>query len=298
MDKHVPVLLKEAVSFLQVRPGVRFIDATVGGGGHSEVILREGGVVLGIDQDPTAIVISQKRLSACSGAYQTVHPQDAFVLVQGNFSHLQKIASENGFKKVDGILFDLGFASFQIDNPVRGLSFSQDGPLDMRLDPSLGVTAADLVNALSESQLHDLLKDVGDEPRARAIAKAIVDARKNKNFSTTGELKKLIEGRFGAQKVGNVHPATRTFMALRIAVNLELENLRQALPLAVNLLNPGGRLVIISFHSGEDRIVKNFFRSEVRNLKILTSKPVRPAEQEIRNNPRARSACLRIAERI
>lgn len=307
MEEHKPVLVKEILEFLDVRRGKQslslrdkgYIDATVGGGGHLEVILQKGGEVLGIEQDPKALERAERRLSACSGVFR---------LVQGNFADIGKIAQGVGFDKVDGILFDLGFASFQVDDPKYGLSFQEEGPLDMRLDPNLGVTAADLVNGLPENELYKLFRETGEEKHSRAIANAIVRRRVIAPFKTTEELAELVEGLY--QKTGNwklatgnyrrLHPATKVFMALRIAVNSELDNLKEALPQAVELLKTGGKLLVISFHSGEDRIVKDFL-NEARTrgiLKVLTKKPVVPTVSEIEANPRARSAKLRVAERI
>lgn len=292
MQIHTPVLVKEVLYFLDVRPGRRFIDATVGGGGHTEAILKEEGEVLGIDQDPKSLEFAKRRLEqAC--------PQGVFKLTPGNFSRLSEIAKAEGFRSIDGILFDLGFASFQIDDPSRGLSFTKEGPLDMRLSPDLGVTAADLLNALPERKLYQLFSEFGQENRARAVARAVVRRRTLKPFQTTGQLRELVEEVYGGP-AGKIHPATKVFMALRIAVNQELENLEKALPQTLGLLRKGARLVVISFHSGEDRGVKDFLKSQERaeSLKILTKKPIVPSEQEVRENPRSRSAKLRAAEKI
>lgn len=296
METHVPVLRKEVLYFLKPKAGARFIDSTVGGGGHTEAFLANGAEVLGIDQDPTAVEFVRRRFKA----YPNV-----FKVVQGNFSTLAKIASKEGKTQVDGILFDLGFSSFQIDDPKYGLSFNVEAPLDMRLDPKLGVTAADLVNSLSENELYKLFKEVGEEKFSRAISRAIVRRRRVKPFRTTVELAGLVEEEYRGHERGEgwrrkIHPATKVFMALRIAVNLEFENLKSALPQAVSLVRKGGRLVVISFHSGEDRIVKKFFKEQERMelLKILTKKPMIPDSSEIKSNPRARSAKLRAVEVI
>lgn len=308
MEYHIPVLLKEVLYFLDVGPGKRFIDATVGGSGHTEAILQSGGEVLGVDISPVALRLAEERIKkAC--------PVPKVRLVQGNFKDILQIAQNAGFKKVDGILFDLGIASFQLAQPSLGLSFMRDGPLDMRLDPTLGVQARDLVNSLPEDKLYELFYEIGQEKRALEIAHAIVSARSVAPFKKTGELARLIEEIYGGRQnakrktqngkrftyhVSRLHPATRVFMALRIAVNLEFENLNRALPQALELLRPGGRLTVISFHSGEDRIVKQFFKEEEKKkmIKILTKKPIIPSSAEIEENPRARSAKLRVGEKI
>ena len=306
---HTTVLFLEVLNFQKVKSGGRYIDATVGSGGHSAEICKIGGEVLGLDQDPLSLDFARKYLeNACPGIFP--------ILVNSNFSKIQAVAESHGFSSVDGILMDLGFASFQMDEPTRGLSFSNDGPLDMRLDPNLGVTAADLVNSLPEKELEHLFREFGDEPKAHVLARKIVEGRKLKPFTSTRDLASLVEQtnltkwsndgtksrHIGSQirYKTHLHPATRIFMALRIAVNSELENLKIALPQAFELLKPGGRLLIISFHSGEDRIVKNAFRDWEREKKgkILTKKPVVPTEAEIYENPRARSAKLRVLEKM
>lgn len=299
-------MVKEVLYFLDVRTGRRFIDATVGGGGHTEAILKLGAEVLGIDISPKALRLAEERIR------QTC-PVPKVRLVQGNFRDIRRIVQNAGFGRVDGILFDLGVASFELEDPSLGLSFMKVGPLDMRLSPELGVTAADLVNSLPENELAKLFYETGQEKLAGQIAHAIVSARTVAPFKTTGELAGLVEDvyrknvkrktknveRF-AYRVSRLHPATRVFMALRIAVNLELENLKAALPQALELLKPGGRLVVISFHSGEDRIVKQFFKDEEKKgaARLLTRKPVVPSKAEIEENPRSRSAKLRAIERI
>lgn len=312
MEEHKPVLLKEVLYFLDVKPGRRFIDATIGGSGHTEAILKQGGEVLGIDVDPYSLQVAQDYLEK---AAQACPPPNSgirsfkFHLVQGNFANLFEIASKEGFKKVDGILLDLGIASFQLLDPKKGLTFQKDAPLDMRLDPGLGVTAADLVNVLPEKELYELFKEQGQERYAREIAGSIVRQRSIEPFKTTGELKELVEGVYANKQSlssnkgvaqGKIHPATKVFMALRIAVNLEFENLKKALPQALSLLKPGGRLVVISFHSGEDRIVKQFLKEEEKKgiMKVLTKKPVRPSFSEVQDNPRARSARMRVGQKV
>jgi 16S rRNA (cytosine1402-N4)-methyltransferase len=306
MDKvqeHIPVLVDEVLAGLQVQSAGRYIDATVGTAGHAASILNAsdpGGQLLGLDTDPEAILYSR----------QILVPFGKRVVLQvANFRNLQSVAMANGFELVDGILMDLGFSSRQLTNASRGFSFSLDGPLDMRLDPGQSQTAADLVNRLPEAELASLLWRYGEERHARRIARAVVDARP---VVSTGQLAELV-----AQTVRHrerIHPATRTFQALRIAVNNELENLVEALPQARDLLRPGGRLVVISFHSLEDRVVKRFVQRESRDcicspetlvcdcqhqatLRRIGRKPTRPSEKEITANPRSRSARLRVAER-
>jgi 16S rRNA (cytosine1402-N4)-methyltransferase len=286
---HIPVLLLEAIKGLNVQSHHKYIDATIGGGGHTLEILKNGGQVLGIDCDPEAILAAEARIK--KGA----------ILKQGNFAHLTKIAQEANFGKVSGILFDLGVSTFQLKTERRGFSFNSDAVLDMRMDPSLEVTAADLVNGLTEKELYELFKKYSEEFHSRAIARALVCARSLRPIKTGNDLAKIIcqvRGKRG--RFDRTHPATRIFQALRIAVNDELNNLRLALPQALTLLEKEGRLVVISFHSLEDRIVKNTFKEEERKgtLIVLTKKPVRPSEEEIRINPRARSAKMRVAQKL
>ena len=301
---HHPVLYESVLEGLAIRPNGCYIDATVGAGGHAWGILVASGPkgrLLGIDADPQALALASERLAAF---------EDRVTLVQGNFSLLSSIAPAQGFAEVDGILFDLGLSSVQLAVPERGFSFQHDGPLDMRFDPSNPITAAHLVNELEERELADILRRYGQERQARRIARAIVSARP---LRSTAQLAALIEGVVGRR--GRIHPATRTFQALRIAVNDELTALSEALPQALDLLVAGGRLAVISFHSLEDRIVKRFFEREARDcicppetpvcvcghrarLNIITRHPIRPSEEEVAANPRSRSARLRIAERV
>ncbi|HHS98308.1 MAG TPA: 16S rRNA (cytosine(1402)-N(4))-methyltransferase RsmH [Chloroflexi bacterium] len=301
---HIPVLLQATLSFLQVRSGGTYIDATVGGGGHAEAILAASapdGRLLGLDLDPHALEVAGRRLARFGGRV---------TLRRGSFARLTALAAD--FAPADGVLFDLGLSSLQLADSSRGFSFSREGPLDMRLDPDAGgPTAADLVNDLSVEELAQILYRYGEERQARRIAEAIAAARP---LETTAQLAAVVERAVGGRR-GRIHPATRTFQALRIAVNDELSVLQVALPQAVDLLRPGGRLVVISFHSLEDRIVKRFFRQESRDcicppevpvcicdhrarLRVLTRKPVRPEPDEVSRNPRARSARLRAAERL
>ncbi|MDR7445351.1 MAG: 16S rRNA (cytosine(1402)-N(4))-methyltransferase RsmH [Armatimonadota bacterium] len=286
---HVPVLLQEVLTWLDPRPGGLYVDATVGTGGHAEAILERilpGGRLVGLDLDPEALAVARRRLERFGDAVQ---------LVQANFADLQHVLRTLGIARVQGVLMDLGVSGLQLATPHRGFSFRLAGPLDMRMDPASPVTAADLVNRLSEKELADLLRRYGEEPFAARIAREIVRRRP---LSTTQELREAVLRAVPRRAwPRRVDVATRTFQALRIAVNRELEALEQALPQAVEVLGLGGRLVVISFHSLEDRIVKHALRS-AKPLRVLTPKPIRPSPEEVRANPHARSARLRAAERI
>lgn len=295
--QHTPVLLAEVVAALAPRPGGRYLDATVGGGGHALAVLQAaqpGGMLLGIDADPAALAATAERLADAGLGQQAV-------LRHGSFADLAALAAEAGFTAVDGILFDLGVSSYQLDTPERGFSFAADGPLDMRLDPTQGPTAADLVNRLSERELAGIIFQYGEEHAARRIARAIVERRRSQPFQSTADLAAVVARAVGGRH-GRIHPATRAFQALRIAVNHELDRLAAALPQAVALLALGGTLAVISFHSLEDRIVKQFLRAEAAGeaprLAIITKKPVVASAAEVAANPRARSAKLRVAVRI
>jgi 16S rRNA (cytosine1402-N4)-methyltransferase len=301
---HCPVLYEAVLEGLDVHSGGRFVDATVGAGGHSQGILTASaphGRLLGIDADPDAVALARRRLAPFG---------DRALLVQGSFAQLASIASRRGFTQVDGILLDLGLSSMQLSAPGRGFSFREDGPLDMRFDPSGTITASGLVNELKERELVDLLRQYGQERQARRIARAIVESRP---LHSTVQLATLIDEVVGRRE--RIHPATRTFQALRIAVNNELSALSEALPQALDLLVAGGRLVVISFHSLEDRIVKRFLQHEARDcicppdvptcvcghsarVRIITRHPVRPSEEEVASNPRSRSARLRVGAKI
>lgn len=299
---HVPALLNEAVLLLKVKPGKRYIDATLGGGGHSDEIVRQGGEVLGIDADPEAIeFVSGKLAEACPALNFKVKGKFAPLrVVWGNFIEIERIAKENKYKGIDGILFDLGVSSHQLETAERGFSFNQVGPLDMRMDPRLSVSAKELINGLTEGELGELFSKLGEEKFAPPLAGAICRARQTKPIETSDELSEIIvKASPGGRKTDRIHPATKIFQAIRIAVNDELNSLRETLPKAVGLLNKGGRLVVISFHSLEDRIVKNYFKEEQEKgvLMIVTKKPIVPSVQEVNQNPRARSAKLRAAEK-
>jgi 16S rRNA (cytosine1402-N4)-methyltransferase len=289
---HVPVLLKEAIDFLAVRRGGTYIDATVGLGGHSlEIAKRLGapGHLIGFDKDPVALEQAGFRLQA-SG----VSDWPMIELRHGSFAELMNDVRRTTY---DGILADLGVSSLQFSDPARGFSFQAEGPLDMRMNPMSELTADQVVNQFDERELADLIYEFGEERRSRRIARAIVRSRP---IRTTAQLAAVVSVAARPMKHERIHPATRTFQALRIFVNRELDDLRQLLGAAPQLLKPGGRLVVISFHSLEDRIVKDAMREGVRqgHYKVLTKKPVTPSEEEIASNPRARSAKLRAAERV
>ncbi|HEV2416789.1 MAG TPA: 16S rRNA (cytosine(1402)-N(4))-methyltransferase RsmH [Terriglobia bacterium] len=288
---HVPVLPREALEFLNVRPSGIYIDATLGGAGHAELILaklNEGGRLLGIDRDPEAL----------SRAAQRLEPfKDKLILMHGNFASIDALHAASGLPPADGILADLGFSSWQIEDAARGFSFDRPGPLDMRLDPGEPLTAAEIVNKTPEQDLADLIFELGEERHSRRIARAIVRARP---IQTTVQLAKAVGDALPSRTgLRHLHPATRTFMALRLAVNRELESLDEFLTKALDVLAPSGRLVTLSFHSLEDRRVKQAFAAwrEEGRANVLTRKVVRPEEEEIRANPRARSAKLRAAEK-
>jgi len=295
--RHVPVLLKEAIDFLNVRRGGTYIDATVGLGGHSYEIARRLGApghLIGGDKDPAAIEIAGFSLRA-SGSGQTDWP--TVDLRHGSFADL---ANDQRPTTIDGLLADLGVSSLQLDSAARGFSFQADGPLDMRMDPRSERTAEQVVNHLDERELADVIYEFGEERRSRRIARAIVRSRP---IQTTAQLADVISAaaRPMNREERRIHPATRTFQALRIFVNRELDDLKALLEAAPRILKPGGRVVVISFHSLEDRIVKDAFREGAmkdRHFRLLTKKPVTATEEENDRNPRARSAKLRAAEKI
>jgi 16S rRNA (cytosine1402-N4)-methyltransferase len=293
---HVPVLSKEAIDFLAVKRGGTYIDATVGLGGHSfEIAKRLGapGRLIGLDKDPAALAIAQERLNVGAGdSPATGWPE--VTLMHTSFAELgQRFPSP----VADGILADIGVSSLQFDNAARGFSFQADGPLDMRMNTLSGQTAEQVVNQVDEVTLANLIYEFGEERRSRRIARAIVRSRP---IQTTAQLAEIVSAAARSMKHERIHPATRTFQALRIFVNRELDDLKDLLQAAPQVLKPGGRLVIISFHSLEDRIVKDSLRDGVRlgHYKLLTKKPVTASEEEIDRNPRARSAKLRAAEKI
>jgi 16S rRNA (cytosine1402-N4)-methyltransferase len=311
-EGHVPVLAEEVISMLSPASGSLQIDATVGGGGHTERILEAtnpDGRLLGLDADGAAIARVDARLRPQFG--------DRLVLRQANFRELAAVAPQEGFGAVDGLLFDLGLSSFQLADTDRGFGFRAGGPLDMRFDTSRGVPAAELLATLDADELTALFRNFGEEPNARRIARAIVNTRSTAPVTTAEDLAALVERTVGRGPPGRrrIHPATRVFQALRIAVNEELDALQDGLAAAVDLLRPGGRLVVLSYHSLEDRIVKRFLDAERKGcicppelpvcvcgrsprLRLVTRPSLTPTDAEIAENPRARSARLRAAERM
>ena len=306
VTEHVSVMVQEVLNALDVRPGGKYIDGTLDGGGHAAAIMERaspGGSLLGIDRDPAALEQARHRLEPFGGD----------VLVeQGDFANMETICREHGFAPVQGVLLDLGLSSSQLDDPERGFSFQREGPLDMRFSRDEGTTAADIVNEYGEHELADVLWRFGDERKSRRIARRIVERRP---LHTTTELAKVVVEAVGGRARRQSHPATRTFQALRIAVNQELLSLDRALPQAYGLLGDLGRLVVLSYHSLEDRIVKTFFRQESKDclcpprqpectcshkagLRTVSRGAVRPASAEVAANPRSRSARLRVAERL
>jgi len=307
---HVPVLTSECLALLDPKPGARFIDCTVNGGGHSWAILERtapDGALLALDADPDAVELARRRL----GSYGT-----RAVAVHTNFRLVGQVAAEHDFADVNGVLLDLGMSSGQLEASGRGFSFLRDEPLDMRFDPTRGRTAAEYVASASHAELERDLRAFGEEPGARRIARAITAARTSAPIRTTAQLVRLVLGAAG-RRGGRVHPATRTFQAVRIAVNDELQALTEALPQAVGLLRHGGRIAVISFHSLEDRIVKSILgrlagkspegtprglpvplERQTAEVRIVTRRPVTPTLAEVAANPRSRSARLRVAERL
>lgn len=308
LARHVPVMLPQVLEGLRAREGGRFIDCTVNGGGHAEGILSQStptGRLLGLDLDSQALARCAWRLRGFGGRA---------ALTQSNFAQLQTAAESHGYGKAHGILFDLGMSSLQLSNPQRGFSWQQEGPLDMRMDTSQKLTAATIVNSWDEEAIANVIWKYGEERHARRIARRIVARRGERPLALVSDLARLVQTVYGKGR-HRIHPATRTFQALRIAVNGELDHLRSALEQARDLLIAGGRLAVIAFHSLEDRIVKRFLQRAAgrcicppnvpqcicnprETLRVLTRKPVRPLAAEVAANPRSRSARLRIAERI
>ena len=290
---HIPVLQNEVVKFLDPKPNNDYVDCTIGEGGHAQAILEKilpNGKLLGID-------LTEELIEALKLKFKDF--KQNLVLVCDNFSNLKEIAEKHGFRNVSGVLFDLGLSSWHLEKSGKGFSFMRDEPLDMRYEG--GVSAEEIVNGCSEEEIARILKEFGEERFARRIAKTIVEKRRVKPIKTTFQLVDVVRSAVPLwYQKRRIHFATKTFQALRIAVNGELENLKETLPQAVDILKTGGKIVVISFHSLEDRIVKNFFRENSKNgkLRILTKKPVVPTIEEVRVNPRARSAKLRVAVKI
>jgi 16S rRNA (cytosine1402-N4)-methyltransferase len=301
---HLPVLYKTIITALQPKSPGRYIDGTMGAGGHAAGILADcapAGELLGLDLDPQALAIARETLAPFGGRAH---------IVQASYVTMKDEAAKLGWEAVNGILLDFGVSSMQLDTPERGFSFLSDGPLDMRFSPNAGLSAADLVNSFSEEDLADIIFRYGEERLSRRIARSIVG---NRPIHTTKELADLILKSIGKRE--RIHPATRTFQALRIAINGELDSIKSVLPIAVSLMKPGGRLAVISFHSLEDRIVKEYFRHESRDcicpprqpictcghkaiIKEINRKPIEADEEEIKENSRARSAKLSVAQKI
>ena len=306
MTEHVPVMVREVVAGLNVRPGGRYVDGTVGGGGHAYAVMEAaspGGSLLGLDRDPEALATARGRLAPFG---------DDVRLEQGDFAEMDRLCRELDFAPVHGVLLDLGLSSLQLAEAERGFSFQHEGPLDMRFDQRQEHSAAEIVNEYSEEALADVLRRYGEETRARHIARRIVEQRP---LRTTTELAKVVEKAVGGRARRLSHPATRTFQALRIAVNQELLSLEAALPQAYGLLGDLGRMVVLSYHSLEDRLVKQFIQRESRDclcpprqpvctcehkagLRPVSRRAVRPSAEEVEGNPRSRSARLRVAERL
>ncbi|WP_366924811.1 16S rRNA (cytosine(1402)-N(4))-methyltransferase RsmH [Metallumcola ferriviriculae] len=307
---HRSVMLQECMELLKIKPNGIYFDCTLGGGGHGEAIaekLNDQGLLVGLDQDEDALEAAEGRLQQYS---------DKVKIVRSNFRYLGQVAADLGITQIDGFLFDLGISSYQVDQADRGFSYQQEAPLDMRMDKQQVTNAGTLVNELSEAHLAEIIKNYGEERWAARIASFIVNFRANQHIETTTQLVDIIKKAIpaGARKAGP-HPAKRTFQALRIAVNSELDVISEALKQGVGLLSPRGRIVVISFHSLEDRIVKQTFRDMAQSCKcppgfpvctcgvqkqvrIVTSKPVIPSEEEVNANPRARSAKVRAAEKL
>ena len=301
--EHIPVLLGPLLAAVKVEPGQRWIDGTFGRGGHTRALLERGARVLGLDQDSDAAVAAR--------ITKAKWPEN-FEWKQRNFKELKICSNEHGWLKVHGVLLDLGLSSPQLENGIRGFSFRHDGPLDMRMDQRSGATAAELVNSLPEAELSRIFYEHGDEREARRVARVLVARRQRAPFHTTGDLAGVVAATLPHRRASGIHPATKVFQALRIAVNREAEALLAALPQAVEIMETGGVLAVISFHSGEDRVVKEFLRARsapwldtptrpntlpnpTRHLRDV--KRFLPTEEEIAENPRARSARLRIAIR-
>ncbi len=307
MCSHVPVLVKEVVEGLSTLRQGTFVDCTLGLGGHARSLLEKLGSssrLIGIDADAEALEKARHALADW---------EERVILIRDNFRNLGKILHGLGVEEVDGILFDLGMSSAQVDSPLRGFSFNREGPLDMRFDGRQSLTAAEIVNRYAEKEIMRIIREFGEERFPGRIASAIVRRRRESPISSTGELAELIERVLGRRR-GGIHPATRTFQALRIAVNQELESLREALPQSIMALKPGGRLLVISYQSLDDRVVKQTFREfekgcicppsvpecrcgRVSEVEILTRKPIRPSMEEVQRNPRSRSAKMRICQR-
>jgi len=310
--EHKPVMLDECIDYLNIRANGVYVDATLGGAGHSSEILKRlgpEGLLIGIDQDQDAIRAAGQKL-------ENVQTQGRYVLYHTNFENIREVIGMQKLKAVDGVLMDLGVSSYQLDEGERGFSYQQDAPLDMRMNKSEEMDAAWVVNNLSREELTRIIREYGEEKWASRIAEFIVKSRETQKITTTGQLVDIIKAAIpAAARREGPHPAKRTFQAIRIAVNRELEVLEKTLGEIIDFLNPGGRLAVITFHSLEDRIVKQIFKDKAQGcicpgdfpkcvcgrtpqIRILTRKPVTPSEDELERNPRARSAKLRVAEKL
>ncbi|MCI9446993.1 MAG: 16S rRNA (cytosine(1402)-N(4))-methyltransferase RsmH [Lachnospiraceae bacterium] len=309
--KHKSVLLRETIEYLNVRPDGVYVDGTLGGGGHAYEVCRRlsgRGRLIGIDQDEDAIKAAARRLSEF---------EDKIQIIRSNYCKMQDVLAEIGVSGADGIVLDLGVSSYQLDDPARGFTYREDNaPLDMRMDKRQHLTAKELINTYSEQELYHIIRDYGEDKFAKNIAKHIVMAREEREIETTGELTEIIKAAIPAKvRMNGGHPAKRTFQAIRIALNRELEVLRESLEDMIRMLNPGGRICVITFHSLEDRIVKNIFKKSENPCtcprdfpvcvcgkqplgKVMTKRPVIPSEEEIEYNPRSKSAKLRVFERM
>jgi len=310
MPDHIPVLLEEVIRFIEPRSNQDFVDATLGGGGYTLGLLKKNGprgIVISFDLDPEAISHAQKRLHSY---------KDRVIYINDNFDKIKTKINEYKFNKISGVVCDLGYSSLQVEDQTRGFSFDSEGKLDLRFSPQTALTADEILHHWSEKRLADILKNFGEEPLSRSIARQIVYFRK-KSKITAKLLKKIVTDLYARRwsKYSRVHPSTRTWQALRIAVNNEFENLKKFLPAAVEIMPKGAKLAIVSFHSGEDKIIKNFFKISARDcicpkeaavcicqhqasLKILTTKPIKPSANEVEKNYRSRSAKLRVVEKI
>lgn len=292
---HTSVLFKESLEAISVVPGETYLDATFGGGGHTKGILDFGGKVLALDVDQDAIENAKRKFDLAGKDGVWVTRSGNLKIYKNNFQNLDSVAKKEQIKGFSGIIFDLGVSSFMFETADRGFSFSNSGPLDMRMDKDLEVRAADLLNALNEGELYELFSKLGEEPYARRIASDVVRYRLNKKFENTEELANLVS-KVHKNIRKEINPSTKVFMALRIAVNDELNALKEALPKASGLLKKGGRLVVISFHSLEDKIVKEYFKQD-QSLVVITAKPITASEEELKLNKRSRSAKMRVAQK-
>lgn len=290
---HIPVMIEESIDFLKIKPGGIYVDATIGMGGHSKEILRKlegNGLLIGFDRDPESIILAEETLKEISSN---------FVLVNKSFHEIPSVLKEMNIEKIDGIIYDLGISSFQLEKSKRGFSFKNlKEPLDMRFSPEGDIKASDILNGYSQKDLEKIFLEYGEEPFYKKIANIVVEERKRKPFEKVEDLVSLIEKNI--PKRGKIHPATRIFQALRIEVNNELKIIKESLENIISFLNDKARIVVLSYHSLEDRIVKNFLKNKEKSgeIKIITKKVIRPSIEEVKRNPRSRSARMRVGEKI